>query len=349
MQEEEKKKKEEELSSSRKIGWNPVQTEATRTSGKSTTETTVAGDTSGWNEPAGFDFKAPEKPKFKYDPDAGILSAFRPEEPKPDTEGAEREKKLARVNAFGDFMKNLGAFAGTGYAPVEKRQENKSVLRAFNKLDEIRNIYDAKKEKYNDRMFAVKAQDYAGQKADAEQEYGRRYNEELARANRDYQIAENIRQGKQAAYWENGTKRTTTQNGESAQYKNLDLLNAELEAKRARGSGKNENFDFYVKGVGDIRATKDGQIQIGTRIASELLDLDVFDEKQATAILSALQQPGSSSRLAFQSLFDHAARIPKVMENLKEFYGHGMEIIRPEGGGGKSMSDEGKTDVSGLF
>lgn len=94
--------------------------------------------------------------KFKYNPDDpdGLLAQFKKYAKKPEWD-AEREKRLkavARVNALGDLFKHLGAFAGGGYAPVEKRQENKNVLRAFAELDKMRDLYDNRMDRYNDKQ-----------------------------------------------------------------------------------------------------------------------------------------------------------------------------------------------------
>lgn len=92
---------------------------------------------------------------FKYNPDDpdGLLAQFKKYAKKPEWD-AEREKRLkavARINALGDLFKHLGAFAGGGYAPVEKRQENKNVLRAFAELDKMRDLYDNRMDRYNDK------------------------------------------------------------------------------------------------------------------------------------------------------------------------------------------------------
>lgn len=94
--------------------------------------------------------------KFKYDDQSedGLLKQIGKyiKRPEFDKERAERLKRVARVNAFGDLMKHLGAFAGGGYAPTQKRQENQGVLRAFQELDKMRDLYDSRMDKYNNAM-----------------------------------------------------------------------------------------------------------------------------------------------------------------------------------------------------
>lgn len=104
-------------------------------------------------QPVGVDY-TPEK--FKYDDQSedGLLKQIGKyvKRPEFDKERAERLKRVARVNAFGDLMKHLGAFAGGGYAPTQKRQENQGVLRAFQELDKMRDLYDSRMDKYNNAM-----------------------------------------------------------------------------------------------------------------------------------------------------------------------------------------------------
>lgn len=310
--------------------WVPIKVGENRTSGTTTTSTQITGDVTGWDKPTDFNFKAPVREKYVYDPNSGFMSALKPPEPERDVEREERMKKVARVNAFGDFVKHLGDFSGGGYAPTEKRTENQNVLRALHEVDKLQDLYAAQKEKHNDKLFGLRVQDYTSQEARSDREYDRKYNENLDQAKLRYQSDENMRQAKEKAYWEGNTKRTQEQNGKVEQYKNGDLLNLELMAKKKAGSGKSEDFDFYKKGVGDIRVNKSGQIQIGTRIASLLISTGKADKESATAMLSALKQPGQSGRLAFQSLLDYAAADDTIYEGIKEFEGHGMEIIKPE-------------------
>lgn len=104
-------------------------------------------------QPVEIDY-TPEK--FKYDDQSedGLLKQIGKyiKRPEFDKERAERLKRVARVNAFGDLMKHLGAFAGGGYAPTQKRQENQGVLRAFQELDKMRDLYDSRMDKYNNAM-----------------------------------------------------------------------------------------------------------------------------------------------------------------------------------------------------
>lgn len=313
-----------------KYGWNPVKTGENRTSGSSEARTVITGDTTGWDKPTEYDFKAPERERYKYNPDEGILSVFRPKEPEWDANREDRLNRLARVNAFGDFVKHLGSFSGGGYAPTEKRGENKGVLRAFAELDKMRDVYESRKDKYNDQLFGWQAQDYMDQRNRADREYDRKYADEKDKANRDWQTAEASRAKRENAYWEGNTIRRGTQSGKSEQFKNLDLLMAEMAAKRKAGSGKNDDFNAYIKGVGDLTVSKSAQIQIGTRIKDAMLKAGRINEKDAAGLMAALA--GAGSRNAFQSLLGYM-RYPDVWDACKQFLGHGMDLTSKEDGG----------------
>lgn len=71
----------------------------------------------------------------------GIIEALQAGVPQRAGADEERLVKLARVNAFGNFMKHLGAFAGHGYAPVEKAPGNAGLQKVFGELKEARAAY----------------------------------------------------------------------------------------------------------------------------------------------------------------------------------------------------------------
>lgn len=228
--------------------WSPVQTGETRTNGSSTSRTSINGETDGWDKPTGYSFTAPaEKKDFKFNENEGILSVFKPDEPVYNEDRDERLRRVARVNALGDFMKHLGSFAGAGYAPVERRQENKGVLRAFAQLDKMRDLHDARKEKYDDKVFGLKAQEYAYQRGQHDVDYDREYRRAEKDADLKFQSDERIRASKEKAYWESKTTRTNTQSSTSKKYGNGDLLNAELEARRKRGAGSEKSGGFVYR------------------------------------------------------------------------------------------------------
>lgn len=127
--------------------------------------------------------------KFSYNPDDsdGFFAQMRKYAQKPefDEERARRIEKVAKVNALGDLMKHLGAFAGGGYAPTTKRGENRNVLRAFQELDKMRNLYDERLNRYNDKMeqYAVAGRNEALQRYNAEE--SRKLNLAIDKANRE--------------------------------------------------------------------------------------------------------------------------------------------------------------------
>lgn len=106
--------------------------------------------------------------KFVYDPNNpdGLLKQMSDFAKKPefDAERAKRLERVAKLNAFGDLVKHLGNFAGRGYAPVEKRQENKNVLRAFQELDKMRGLYDERMDRYNNKREGWLLADMQAQK-----------------------------------------------------------------------------------------------------------------------------------------------------------------------------------------
>lgn len=310
--------------------WSPVQTGETRTNGSSTSRTSINGETDGWDKPTGYSFTAPaEKKDFKFNENEGILSVFKPDEPVYNEDRDERLRRVARVNALGDFMKHLGSFAGAGYAPVERRQENKGVLRAFAQLDKMRDLHDARKEKYDDKVFGLKAQEYAYQRGQHDVDYDREYRRAEKDADLKFQSDERIRASKEKAYWESKTTRTNTQSSTSKKYGDGDLLTAELDARRKRGagSGKDESFNAYIKGVGNLNISESAQIQIGTRIKDAMLKAGRISGKDAAGLMAALT--GAGSRNAFQSLLGYM-RYSDVWDACKQFLDKGMVLTNAE-------------------
>lgn len=324
------------------VGWNRIQVGETRSTGSSTSGMKVNMDTTGWDKPADYAFKAPEHAPFKYNEADGIMGLFKPKEPEYDAAREERLKRIARVNAFGDFVKHLGAFAGGGYAPTEKRGENQAVLRAFNDVDRMREVYDARKQQYDDKVLGLNIQDHMDQRG----RYDRKNDREDALAkeahDRNFQLQEELRRMKADAYLKNNTTQTGTKNGSTSQYKNLDLLLAEMAGKKKAGSGKDESFTAYKQGIGDIRVSKDATIQVGTRIKDAMLRAGRISEKDAAGLMAALA--GASSRTTFQSMLDYL-KYDDVWEECKQFIGHGMEIERPEKASGGGIPSTGGTSV----
>lgn len=99
--------------------------------------------------------KKKEKKNFGIDPASpeGILSQMRQFSGlSKEDERMKRLDRVAKVNAFGDLMKHLGAFAGGGYAPTQKRTENPGVLSALQKIDRIREQQHVRPERFGDRL-----------------------------------------------------------------------------------------------------------------------------------------------------------------------------------------------------
>lgn len=335
--------------------WNGVKTDESVSDSGSVSRIRVDVDTTGYDKPEKYDFKAPEREEYKYDPDKGFLSAFKPGKPEYDRDREWRLQRMARVNAFGDLLKHLGAFAGRGDAPVEKRQENKEVLRAFADLDRMREEYGAKKERYGDRMLSLQLQDDASQRAQHDREYERRYGEAKSAYDVDWQNREALRRAKMEAYYKDNTIQETEQHDRTSQYKDGSQLKEE--ADRNGGRGEDENFYPYIQGVGKLKVDKSAQIQIGTRIKDAMLDAGLINEKSAAGVTAALN--GSDSRTAFQSLLGYM-RYPDVWDACKQFVGRGMELVdadregyptdndRNARAGRPAASPEGRSSGSGF-
>lgn len=133
---------------------------------------------------------------FSYNPDDadGFFAQMRKYAQKPefDEERAKRIGRIAKVNALGDLMKHLGAFAGGGYAPTTKREENRNVLRAFQELDKMRDAYNSQLERYNRDLAGY----YAAGRSETLQRFNadeaRRMNLAIDKANREQRVLDRM-------------------------------------------------------------------------------------------------------------------------------------------------------------
>lgn len=187
---------------------------------------------------------------FKYNPNstdnllAQISKYYKP--PVPDEEREKRLQSIARVNAFGDLMKHLGALAGGGYAPTERRQENKNVLRVFQELDKMRDLYNQEKGRYDDTMarYAIADRNEALQRHNAEQ--ARKIQLDIDAANRE----ERARGKRAEVALKRGTTTTAENVGKNMIYKNMvdGLLGGKNGASgRKGGSSSDDKVDFVYR------------------------------------------------------------------------------------------------------
>lgn len=289
------------------VGWNRIQVGETRSTGSSTSGMKVNMDTTGWDKPADYAFKAPEHAPFKYNEADGIMGLFKPKEPEYDAAREERLKRIARVNAFGDFVKHLGAFAGGGYAPTEKRGENQAVLRAFNDVDRMREVYDARKQQYDDKVLGLNIQDHMDQRG----RYDRKNDREDALAkeahDRNFQLQEELRRMKADAYLKNNTTQTGTQTGSTSQYQNLDLLVADMAAKRpAGGSGKGPFMRVQFKDSDRIVTAEEWQARQSVAVLKDIY---------ADVINRAGGPDGSGLSVAEQKIVHDISMLDAAMAN----------------------------------
>ena len=206
--------------------------------------------------------------KFSYNPDDsdGFFAQMRKYAQKPefDEERARRIEKVAKVNALGDLMKHLGAFAGGGYAPTTKREENRNVLRAFQELDKMRNLYDERLNRYNDKMeqYAVAGRNEALQRYNAEE--SRKLNLAIDKANREQRALDR----KADIALKKGTTQISEsdseQNGSRSGWQNSpkNMLD-----KAGGGGSKNGSINLYA-GPGDVIPISKSSLEDRTNLKS---------------------------------------------------------------------------------
>lgn len=288
-------------------GWNRIQVGETRSTGSSTSGMKVNMETGGWDKPSEYAFRASERAPFKWNEAEGIVGLFKPKEPEYDAAREERLKRIARVNAFGDFVKHLGAFAGGGYAPTEKRGENHAVLRAFNEVDRMREVYDARKQQYEDKLLGLKIQDHANRQNRYDRKNEREDALEKEVYDRNYQSGEELRRLKADAYLKNNTTQTGRQHGSTSQYKNLDLLVADMAAKRpAGGSGKGPFMRVQFKDSDRIVTAEEWQARQSVAVLKDIY---------ADVINRAGGPDGSGLSVAEQKIVHDISMLDAAMAN----------------------------------
>lgn len=235
-----------------------------------------------------LEFVPPVRKKFEYDSQNGLATLFKPKEPKWDANREEHLQKVAKLNAFTDFLKHLGAFAGGGYAPVEKRQENQNVLRAFAELDKLRDTYKSDVDKYNNQVFNLNLRDYANQMDRADREYNREYEAGLrnwdaqqrgAQWKKEKEFRENERKEAQKFTREENQKNRNDRKEALQGRLNNELKKAELKSQNK------EPFLTISTPNGKVGLTRSDAIAIGNRI--EEIYKGVLEKKSSGEELTA--------------------------------------------------------------
>lgn len=204
-------------------------------------QTKIDIDSDGENfQPVALDY-APGKFKFNGDDPDGLLAQISRYSKKPEWDAGreDRLKRVARVNALGDLMKHLGAFAGGGYAPVEKRQENKATLRAFQELDRMRELYDARNDSYNDKQvgYLLNAHNAGLQK----HSFDENIKFQAAKLNNEQQIKS--REKKAAIETTNGTTQiSNSESGSKNSSNGWQNGSKNMESSKVGGSGSGKDM-----------------------------------------------------------------------------------------------------------
>lgn len=221
------------------------------------------------NEGSNLSFIPPERKEVEYNPQNGLTALFKPEEPKWDASREEHLQKVAKLNAFTDFLKHLGAFAGAGYAPVEKRQENQNVLRAFAELDKLRDTYKADKDRYNDLVFNLNLKDYANQMDQADRKYNREYDASLRNWNLQQRMAQWKREKEFRENERKEAQKFTREENEKNRTDRKMALQGKLESELKKTELKSQNKEPFLTVStpdGKVPLTRSEAIAIGNRI-----------------------------------------------------------------------------------
>ncbi|MCM1031538.1 MAG: hypothetical protein NC410_08900 [Oscillibacter sp.] len=195
-------------------------------------------------KPVNVDY-TPEK--FVYDPNSpnSLLKQMADFAKKPefDAERAKRLERVAKLNAFGDLMKHLGNLAGGGYAPTEKRQENKGVLRAFQELNKMRDLYDERLDRYNNKREGWLLADLQAQRQAHAAEQAQKLQLAMDKANREQRVRDKladieIKRGTKDISSSNTTHEGRTSGWQRSEKNMLDRSGA------GSGSSKNSVFTY---------------------------------------------------------------------------------------------------------
>jgi hypothetical protein len=92
----------------------------------------TVGDVSGY-DPAHFTYVKKDIPDMTNHFAQVFDATYK--KPQEDTEDADRLRRVAKMQALGDLFKHLGNFAGQGYAPVERRQDNARLYQTLARSD----------------------------------------------------------------------------------------------------------------------------------------------------------------------------------------------------------------------
>lgn len=186
--------------------------------------------------------------KFVYDPNSpnSLLKQMSDFAKKPefDAERAKRLERVAKVNAFGDLMKHLGNLAGGGYAPTEKRQENKGVLRAFQELNKMRDLYDERLNRYNDKHENLLLADIQAQRQSYAADQAQKLQLAIDKANREQKMRDRladieIKKGTKDISTSNTTHKGETSGWQRSEKNMLD--------KTGSGSGSKKDSVFTYR------------------------------------------------------------------------------------------------------
>ena len=220
-------------------------------------------------EESNLSFIPPGRKEVEYNPQNGLTALFKPEEPKWDASREEHLQKVAKLNAFTDFLKHLGAFTGAGYAPVEKRQENQNVLRAFAELNKLRDTYKADKDRYNDLVFNLNLKDYANQMDQADRKYNREYDASLRNWNARQRMAQWKREKEFRENERKEAQKFTREENEKNRTDRKMVLQGKLENELKKAELKSQNKEPFLTVStpdGKVSLTRSDAIAIGNRI-----------------------------------------------------------------------------------
>jgi hypothetical protein len=166
-----------------------------------------------------------EGKQYKYESGADFLSILKEFEPVEDEETKKRLKKLGLMQAAGDLAKHLGAFAGMGYAPVEKRQDNKRLYETLEKFDYEDKDFNRRMQAYREKAAGLKLSDMQQQRSLYEADLDRRQAIENAKS----QYKNNLNMQDRNLRIQNNTTntQTTNSNGSQTTTVNPDLNNSD--------------------------------------------------------------------------------------------------------------------------
>ena len=171
--------------------------------------------------------------------------------PKPNTQDAERQQRLAKVHAITEGLRTLGeAFALHKGAPVERRNPNENVLRALQEYNRIRATDDAKADAFNNMAMNLRLKAMA---QDEENRY---------RTNRDKKEDErfNKRMEFEREQFENKQDKPIDPLDKKKKEKEIEKLQADIDAKKKEGLGRDTDEGVEVVADDGIKDKLDSAI-----------------------------------------------------------------------------------------